>query len=173
MLFFSMERPKIRYIEAIPYERDGKQLVILRDSEGVARDGLAVSRDVAFMVSLMDGTNTLRDIQAEFMRASGEMIYLERIENLVKILDDNLFLESDRYNAHLKQLFDDYINSPVRKAYLAGGGYSSNRMELLQFLEEFFENTEAPQDRKILPVSWPLISITAGGSMCIVTFIRI
>ncbi|MEN6616366.1 MAG: AmmeMemoRadiSam system protein B, partial [Syntrophorhabdus sp.] len=141
----------------------GKQLVILRDSEGIVREGLAVSRDVAFMVSLMDGTNTLRDIQAEFMRASGEMVYLERIENLVKILDDNLFLASDRYNEHMRQLYDEYNNSPIRKAYLAGGGYSANRMDLLQFLDEFFEDTEITAGSKdIVGILAPHIDYRRG-----------
>ncbi len=30
---FAMEKPRIRYIEAFPYEKDGKQLVILRDAK--------------------------------------------------------------------------------------------------------------------------------------------
>ncbi len=134
-----MEKPRIRFIEAIPYEKDGRELVILRDTEGISREALAVSRDVAFMVSLMDGTNTLRDIQAEFMRASGEMVYMEQIENLVKTLDQNLFLQSDRYRTHVRALHDEYDRSPVRPAYLAGRGYAANRMDLLSFLEEMFD----------------------------------
>lgn len=157
------DRPKIRYLEAIPYERDGKQLVILRDSEGLVREGLAVSRDVAFMVSLMDGTNTLRDIQAEFMRASGEMIFLERIENLVKILDDNLFLANERYEAHVKELQDEYGKAAVRKAYLAGGGYSANRMDLLHFLDDLFADTDAAAGSKdIVGLMAPHIDYSRG-----------
>ncbi len=134
-----MERPRIRFIEAVPYEKDGKQLVILRDTEGISREALAVSRDVAFMISLMDGTNTLRDIQAAFMRLSGEMVYMEQIENLVKTLDQNLFLYNDRYVAHVKALHDDYERLPVRPAYCAGRSYAANRMELLNFLDGMFD----------------------------------
>ena len=136
---FAMEKPRIRYIEAFPYQKDGKQLVILRDAEGISREALAVSGDAAFMISLMDGAHTLRDIQAEFMRASGEMVYMEQIENLVKMLDQNLFLHNDRFIEHMKVLYDAYERLPVRPAYLAGTGYSANRMDLLSFLDGMFD----------------------------------
>ncbi len=134
-----MEKPRIRYIEAFPYEKDGKRLVVLRDAEGISREALAVSREAAFIVSLMDGTNTLRDIQAEFMRASGEMIYIEQIEDLVKMLDQYLFLQNDRFREHVKALQDEYDQMPARPAYLAGTGYSANRMDLLSFLDGMFD----------------------------------
>ncbi|MBP1748036.1 MAG: putative dioxygenase [Deltaproteobacteria bacterium] len=162
-----MEKPRIRFIEALPYEKDGKQLVILRDAEGVSREALAVSRDVAFMVSLMDGTNSLRDIQAEFMRASGEMVYMEQIENLVKTLDQNLFLQNDRFMAHIKALYDEYDRLSVRPAYLAGTGYSANRMDLLSFLDEMFDgHTDvdgAPKD--ISGILAPHIDYSRGASV--------
>jgi MEMO1 family protein len=134
-----MDKPRIRFIEAVPYEKGGKQLVILRDTEGISQEALAVSRDVAFMISLMDGTNTLRDIQAAFMRVSGEMVSMEQIDNLVKALDKNLFLYNDRYIAHMKALYDDYDRLPVRPAWCAGKSYAANRMELLSFLGGMFE----------------------------------
>jgi MEMO1 family protein len=142
-----MERPRIRFIEAIPYEKDGQRLVILRDSEGISREALAVSGQVAFMVSLMDGTNTLRDIQAGFMSASGEMVSIEQIEDIVKVLDQNLFLYNDRYMAHVKALHDDYDRLPVRPACCAGRSYAASRMDLLSFLGGMFDGCaqEAPR----------------------------
>jgi len=134
-----MEKPKLRYIEAIPFEQDGQDLILLRDAEGIVDEALAVSRDVAFMVSLMDGTRTLRDIQTEFMRAAGEMVYLERIEELVRVMDEHLLLDSDRYNSYMTTVRDEYHQSPVRRAYLAGKGYASGRMDLLAFLNEMFD----------------------------------
>ncbi|MDD3845641.1 MAG: AmmeMemoRadiSam system protein B [Syntrophorhabdaceae bacterium] len=136
-----MERPKLRFIEAVPFEQEGQELILLRDAAGVVEQALAVSRDVAFMVSLMDGTRTLRDIQAEFMRTVGEMVYLEHIEDLVRVMEENFFLEGDRYDTYVKELRDEYCNAPVRKAYLAGKGYASNRMELLSFLDEMFDGS--------------------------------
>jgi len=134
-----MERPRLRFIEAVPFEQEGQDLILLSDAEGIVEQSLAVSRDVAFMISLMDGTRTLREIQAEFMRTVGEMVYMERIEELVKAMDENLLLEGDRYDAYIKGLRDEYDRSPVRRAYLAGRGYAGSRMDLLAFLDEMFD----------------------------------
>ncbi len=136
-----MERPKLRFIEAVPFVQDGQELILLRDAEGVVDQALAVTREAAFMISLMDGTRTLREIQADFMRAVGEMVYVERIEELVHLMDENLMFQNDRYYAHMKELRDEYDRLPVRKAHLAGKSYSSNPMELLAFLEEMFDMT--------------------------------
>lgn len=138
VISFAMERPKLRFIEAVPFVQDGQELILLRDTEGISEKALAVSRDLAFMMSLMDGTRTLRDIQAEFMRVSGEMVYVERIEEIVNLMDENLLLQSDRYDDHMKELRDEYDRSPVRKACLSGQSYSSNPIELLAFLRDMF-----------------------------------
>ena len=148
-----MEKPRIRFIEAVPYEKDGQRLVILRDSEGISQEALAVSGHVAFMVSLMDGTNTLRDIQAGFMRASGEMVSMEQIEDLVAVLDQNLFLYNDRYMAHMKALYDDYDRLQVRPAYCAGKSYAAGRMDLLSFLEGMFDGCAQEVSRETGDIS--------------------
>jgi len=164
---FGMERPKLRFIEAIPFEQDGQDLILLRDPEGIAEHTLAVSRDVAFMVSLMDGTRTLRDIQAEFMRASGEMVYIERIEDLVKVMEENLLLEGNRYDTYIKDLRDEYCATPVRPAYLAGKGYASNRMELLSFLDEMFEGgvESVASPREVTGILAPHIDYQRGSKV--------
>jgi AmmeMemoRadiSam system protein B len=159
-----MEKPKLRFVEAVPIEQDGQELILLHDAEGVVENALAVSRDVAFMVSLMDGTRTLRDIQAEFMRASGEMVYVERIEELVRVMEENLLLEGDRYDRYVQGLRDEYCGSPVRKAYLAGRGYASNRMELLSYLDEMFDGAveAAEPAREIAGILAPHIDYQRG-----------
>jgi AmmeMemoRadiSam system protein B len=162
-----MERPKLRFVDVIPFEQDGQDLILLRDGDGMVDNALAVTREVAFMVALMDGTRTLRDIQAEFMRASGEMVYIERIEELVRVMDENLLLEGERYDSHVKGLRDEYCNSPVRKAHLAGKGYASNRMELLSFLADLFDGsaaTPAPS-RQIAGILAPHIDYQRGAAV--------
>lgn len=162
-----MERPKLRFIDVVPFEQDGQEFILLSDAEGVVENALAVSREVAFMVALMDGTRTLRDIQAEFMRASGEMVYIERIEELVRVMDENLLLEGERYDRHVKGVRDAYCDSPVRKAYLAGKGYASNRMELLSFLDDLFDGRAVTPEpaRQIAGILAPHIDYQRGAAV--------
>jgi len=133
-----MDFPKIRYIEAHPFKQDGEELLLLKDAEGIMENHLVVSKDLVFFLSLMDGTRSLRDIQAEYMKASGELLYIEHIRQLVEDMDKNLLLFSEHFKQHLAGLRETYENDPVRKPYLAGKSYPANRMELLVFLDEMF-----------------------------------
>ncbi len=131
-----MENPRIRWIEAIPIEQEGKELIVLRDTEGITENALVVSREVAFMISLMDGSRTVRDIQLDFMRAGGELVYIEKIEELVRVMDSHLLLFNENFRNHFDKVREEYEKSPVRKAFLAGKSYAANRMDLLGFLDE-------------------------------------
>ena len=88
------------------------------------------------MISLMDGSRTVRDVQVDFMRAAGELVYVEKIQELVDTMDSHLLLLNEHYRNHYARLKEDYESTPVRKAFLAGKSYSANRMELLNFLDE-------------------------------------
>jgi AmmeMemoRadiSam system protein B len=114
-------------------------MIVLTDDEGVVENSFVVSKDVLFVISLMDGTRSLRDIQAEYMRAHGQLIYLERLEEIVTAMDSNFLLLNDNYKSRLASLKMEYENSPVRKSSLAGKSYPGNRMDLLMQLDEMFK----------------------------------
>jgi MEMO1 family protein len=134
-----MENPRIRWIEAVPFVQEGKELIILRDTEGITENALVVSREIAFMISLMDGSRTVRDIQVDYMRAAGELVYIEKIQELIDTMDSHLLLSNEKYKNHYTKLREEYEKSPVRRAFLAGRSYSANRMELLSFLDEMLK----------------------------------
>lgn len=131
-----MEYPRIRYVEAIPFIQDNREVVLLRDGEGVMEAPLVVSKETIFLLSLMDGTRTLRDIQADYMRTTGELIYMEEIERIVSILDKNLILYNENYIRHLSQLKREYEAEKVRRPALAGKSYPASKIELLEFLDK-------------------------------------
>jgi MEMO1 family protein len=133
---FHMENPKVRWIEAVPFVQEGRELIILRDTEGITENALVVSREIAYMISLMDGSRTARDIQTDYMRAAGELVYIEKIQELIDTMDSHLLLSNEHYRNHYREVREEYEKLPVRKAFLAGKSYASNRMELLAFLDE-------------------------------------
>ncbi|MCX5806792.1 MAG: AmmeMemoRadiSam system protein B [Proteobacteria bacterium] len=161
-----MDYPKIRYIEAHPIQHEGKELVILNDAEGIMENSLIVSKDLVFLLSLMDGTRSLRDIQAEYMKAFGELLYIEHIQKLVEDMDKNLLLLSENFKQHLAGLKETYENDPVRMPFHAGKSYQANRMELLSFLDEMFrtEKKETPYGR-ITGVLAPHIDYERGAEV--------
>jgi AmmeMemoRadiSam system protein B len=137
-----MENPKIRWIEALPFSKEGKEMILLRDPEGIAEQPLIVSREGAFVVSLMDGTRSLRDIQAECMRTLGSLVYREELEGIVNILDAHLLLASERFAGFSAELRRGYEAAPLREPFLAGKSYPSNRKDLLAYLDEMFRHPE-------------------------------
>ena len=134
-----MVYPKLRYIEAHPYEHEGKNMMLLRDAEGIIESSLLVPKEALYIISLMDGTRSSRDIQADYMRTSGTLVYIEQIEQLIEVMDKNLFLANDNFNNHHVQLRTAYENNPVRNPCLAGKSYPDNRMELLMSLDEILK----------------------------------
>ena len=56
-----------------------------------------------FIVSLFDGQHSILDIQAEYMRKFGEFLYTEKLQEIINQLDENLFLEGERFQGALRQ----------------------------------------------------------------------
>jgi MEMO1 family protein len=161
-----MDFPRIRYIEAHPFKQDKEELVLLKDAEGIMENPLVVSKGLVFLISLMDGTRSLRDIQAEYMRASGELLYIEHIQQLVEDMDKNLLLFSENFKQHLAGLKEAYENDPVRKPYHAGKSYQANRMELLAFLDEMFRTEKQGRSKgRITGVLAPHIDYERGAEV--------
>jgi AmmeMemoRadiSam system protein B len=136
-----MEKPRIRWVEAIPIMREGREMVLIRDAEGITENPLIVSKDVVFLLSLMDGTRSLRDIQVDYMRAYGELIYIERIQELVDTMDSNFLLFNDNFKGHYTRLKEEYEGAPLREPFLSGKSYSENSYELAMFLDEMLKTT--------------------------------
>ncbi len=78
-----MDYPKMRRIDAFPFETSGQKVIALRDPARLDDKVVVVSYPVFFVVSLFDGTRSLNDIKAEYMRRYGEMLYTERLEEII------------------------------------------------------------------------------------------
>ncbi len=162
----AMETPKLRWIEAVPFSRDGEDMILLRDTEGISEQTLVVSRPTAFLLSLMDGTRSLREIQADYMRMGGDLIYMEQLEELVRAMDEHLLLDNERFRAYLDQLVKEYREAPVRLPQLAGRGYPSNGYELARFLDEMMAPRPAPiTDGPVAGVLAPHIDYQRGKAV--------
>jgi MEMO1 family protein len=131
-----MDKPRIRWIDAVPIVHEGADAILLRDTEGITDQSLVVSKHTAFLLSLMDGTRTLVEIQAEYMRVFGEIVHVDRIREIVEALDSNFFLMSENFLRHFDHMKDEYAKAPVRTSCLAGRSYPDDMNELLAYLDE-------------------------------------
>jgi AmmeMemoRadiSam system protein B len=131
-----MERPKVRPLEAFPVEHDGKPSVCVRDPMCLAPGVAFVPHPVYFLMTLMDGQRSILDIQEAYVRQFGNLIFSEQIKKIVQQLDENLFLESDRFRTHRKNVEEEFRKAAVRKPSHAGGAYPDSPDQLRQTLDE-------------------------------------
>jgi MEMO1 family protein len=153
-----MENPKIRPLEAFPVEQQGQKLVGLRDPAGFAPQPVLLGMGAYYLITMFDGHNSLRDIQAGFSRRfNGEIIPLDKIEELVNALDQGFFLDSPAFAERLRQVREEFLAGPDRPAALAGLCYESDPTKLRLELAGFFDPPEgpgrAPADKRDAPLS--------------------
>jgi len=168
----SAELPKLRSrLEAIPIRQGSELHIALRDLEGLNPDTLVLSPQAYFLVTLMDGSNSMVDIQAAFMRRFGSMLFREDLDGLVRELDTYLFLENENSRSRAQQLITEFRNQPSRPAFHAGISYEADAEALRTQLQSFFspENggpgdpKPAASGRSILGLMAPHIDLRTGG----------
>lgn len=130
--------PKLRQLEAIPHKLDGKQVLILRDPWSVSDAVLAVPIELVPMLRLLNGQNSILDIQAALTRQLGSIVYREQIDRLVLQLDEALFLANERFENAREELHGSYLRARVRRASHAGMAYPSDRLALMDTINSFY-----------------------------------
>src|SRR2546430_17375615 len=113
-----MEKPRIRAVEALPVEQKNQTYICLRDPSGLAPDPILLGMGAYFLVTLFDGNHDSRDLQAAFTRRFGEMISLEKLEELITSLDRAYFLQSPALGERVRKLNAEYRAQPERPAAL-------------------------------------------------------
>ena len=168
------EYPKLRNgLEAHPVQHCGKKMFLLRDRIGYAPESLIFPPPVVSILSNMNGSNSLRDLQADFMRQTGQLLYLEDLQNLVETLDEHLFLDNDRFRSLEAKEVSEFLGNPVRKMRHAGVSYPTNAEELRERLHSFFQpenggpcfpDPSGAHAGRIVGLVAPHIDLNAGGA---------
>lgn len=139
-----MENPKLRPVEAFPVQASGKEMICLRDPAGFAEQTLILPQPVFLIVSMFDGQHSILDIQAEYMRGQGELLFSEKIKEIAAKLDESLFLDSPRFREHLQEVSKIFKASPVRPAYGLGKSYQAAPEDLDREIKGLFIGDDGP-----------------------------
>ena len=168
----STELPKLRSrLEAVPIRRDREVYVALRDLEGLNQETLVVSPQAYFIITLMNGSNSIVDIQAAFLRQFGDILFREDLDGLLQKLESLYFLENQNSRSRMEQLIAEFRNQPSRPAFHAGISYEADPEKLRAQLQGFFVSENGgpgdpkPADsaRTILGLMAPHIDLRSGG----------
>jgi len=130
-----LDKPKLRPIEALPLRQRGRVFIQLHDPARISDKVLIVPQEMLFLLSLFDGTNTVPDIQAALLRQFGELVFAEKIQEIIQQLDDALMLDSARFRARVAEITEEFRQSPVRPPCSAGSGYPADPQELAAALD--------------------------------------
>lgn len=135
----------MRWVEVLPVAQDGREMFYLRDPDGISDKPLVVSRDVLFLMALMDGNRSLRDLQEEYTRASGSIVHIEQIQAVAEAMDTSLLLDNDRYKTRLRELITAYEEAPFRNPCCSGKSYPEDQEKLIAHMGEMFPDDRAPE----------------------------
>ncbi len=166
----SAECPKLRMIEALPVELDGRRCILLRDPARLTSRDLVMAMEAAFILNLMNGKNSVLDIKAEVTRITGYELAGDTVRQLIDTLDENLMLENERSRESLDQLRDAFREQTVRNAFHAGLAYPADPSRLHDLLDGFCTHEKGPGrfsanagTESVSAIVAPHIDLNAGG----------
>ena len=139
-----MDYPKLRPIPIFPVQLSGKTVICLQDPQNVSPKALFLPPPVYFIVSHFDGQHSVVDIQAEYMRRFGDFLFTEKVEEIISQLEENLFLEGDRFQEVLRQKEEAFKRASFREAAFAGKSYEQDPERLKNQMEGYFGEPDGP-----------------------------
>jgi len=136
--------PKLREIDIFPAEVSGHKVICLRDPLNLSGRILFVPPPTFYLISLFDGKHSRIDLQAEFMRHFGELLFQEKVQEVIDQLDAHFLLENERFQTMARQIYEDFRKSTVRNLNLSGEAYESEPERIRETLLEYFREPEGP-----------------------------
>ncbi len=128
----------------IPVEVSGKRYICLQDPLRLTEKTAYLPASVYFIYALLDGKHSLTDIQVAYMRQFGELIFTDKVRQIIEELDENLLLDSPRFREHLDRMAQEFRSLKVRPASHAGLSYEVDFEKLWAQLKAFFTEPGGP-----------------------------
>jgi len=139
-----VDLPRLRNVNAFPVQSAGQTLICLQDPQNISEKALFLPVPLYFIVSLFDGQHSILDIQAAYMRRFGEFLFTEKLEEIIHQLEENLFLEGDRFQEALRKKEESFMKASIREAAFAGKSYKEEPEPLKAQLEGYFSGEHGP-----------------------------
>ena len=140
-------------------------MIALRDASGLSQQVVTVPPNTYFLLSLLDGTHSLRDLQLAYLRQFGELLMTPQLQALVNQLDEALLLEGGRFEQAHAQAEQEFRDEPVRRATHAGQAYPEGREELTTLLDGLMRGVDRLRVAQGTPRALiaPHIDLQRGG----------
>lgn len=157
--------PKLRWpielrIEAV----ENQEILVVNCPLGITENPLLLISAVSPIISCFDGSTTVEQILDKF---SGYGIKRELVDELIAILDANLFLATPSFFAAEKRVREEFSSSPIRSAALAGRAYSNSKAHLEGEIDSYLMERPlvfTPDAGKLVSLVSPHIDYRRGGA---------
>jgi hypothetical protein len=161
-----MALPRLRPLDAYRVRINGRDLVCVRDLEGILEEPILLRPRTFLVASLLDGTTDVVDVQVEYARRTGGEILLSwDLQRLIEELDRQGLLESESLARRRQAVAEAFAASAVRAAYHAGKSYPDDPHALTSELERYLRDVPAQElnDLHLRGTVAPHIDFARGG----------
>jgi AmmeMemoRadiSam system protein B len=160
-----------RGVEILPAKDKERELILLKDNEGITNQVLVMPVETIGLIQFFDGQNSIKDIQNQILKLTNHLVSEYEIIEFVKQLEQANFLENEKVNEIRRKIYEEFKNSSIRKAIHKGLSYPENILELSSFMAKFLkiEEIKFPTQTIIGAIS-PHIDLIRGGSVYAKTY---
>jgi len=165
-----MPVPKLRPLDLVAGQWNGRQTVVARDYEGLLESPVLLPLPVYLVALLLDGRREALDVQVEYARLTGGQI-LPRpdLDRIIGDLDHHHLLESPDLERYRREVEMAYRAAPHRSPAHAGTAYPADPAALGATLQRFLDTEETgpgkdrSPDSVVRGVFAPHIDFHRGG----------
>lgn len=163
------KNPRLRMdLEFFPIQHGNEQLILIRDSLGLIEEGKAVPLPLYELMTQLDGTNTVRDIQMLLMRQKGGILVgTDEVEQLMAHLDELYLLNTERYEQARHRIVADFASKKVRPCSHCGQSYPGSAADLKNRLDEILnsQRLETKPETRVTALIAPHIDLSVGSKV--------
>lgn len=135
--------PQIRPLELVPLSEDLNGMYALRDPYSFSKT-VALPFEAAMLVTIMDGKRTHEELRQTLETEFSGTLTLDEVERVVNQLDEEYFLENDRFEQHKCSVIAEYQALDIRPAAHAGTAYPKDEDAIREQLGEYFTCKQGP-----------------------------
>lgn len=155
-------------IDIVPFRHEGRSLLLVRDSLGIAETGLALNADVGPLLRFFDGMTSPRDFQLAIARRSNsETVSIDDVTALVEELDRLGLLQTGRYHRGREEAVASFARMKERPPALAGSAYPGDPAEAAAEIDRLRSLGASAEDDLDTPapraLAAPHIDLAVGG----------
>lgn len=137
-------RFKLRPIEAVPVNHEGRRALMLRDPLRLSEEVLLVPMPLVPVLQRLDGRHGFEAIREECAALHGARLSEEDFRAVVSRLEEARFLEGESFASWSASLKDAFLRAPSRPAFLAGESYEADPARLRARMDGFFAAEDGP-----------------------------